>query len=343
VGECPQSGAGIPWHGEHRNEDTTSARTPPDPLTSHLMPAQNHLSLSYDRGLHGFAVFTAGCTFMLIIAGALVTGNDAGLSVPDWPLSFGSLMPPMIGGIVYEHSHRMVASFVGLLTIILALWLWRREPRKPVRRLGWFALGAVVTQGILGGLTVLYFLPAPVSVMHACLAQAFFCMVSALALVTSSSWKQLRCPISSELKGTSMRQLCALTTGTVYLQLILGAMLRHSQSGLLLHVAGAFLVTFFVAWITVRIFKYYAHIPWLFRSAMILGILLAAQLSLGIGSYLVRLVSRDDVQPGVFMVTVTTAHVAMGALVLVRSLILTIQCYRLLSPLLGSTSQEVTA
>jgi heme a synthase len=307
------------------------------------MPAQNHFSLGYDRGLHGFAVFTAGCTFLLIIAGALVTGNDAGLSVPDWPLSFGSLMPPMIGGIVYEHSHRMVASFVGLLTIILALWLWRREPREPVRRLGWFALGAVVTQGILGGITVLYFLPVPVSVMHACLAQAFFCMVSALALVTSSSWKQLQSPISRELNGISMRQLCALTTGTVYLQLILGAMLRHSKSGLLLHVAGAFLVTFFMAWTIVRIYKYYAQFPWLFRSALILGILLAAQLSLGVGSYLVRLASRDDVQPGVLMITVTTAHVAMGALILVRSLILTIQCYRLLSPSLGRTSREVTA
>jgi heme a synthase len=307
------------------------------------MPAQNHFSLGYDRGLHGFAVFTAGCTFLLIIAGALVTGNDAGLSVPDWPLSFGSLMPPMIGGILYEHSHRMVASFVGLLTIILALWLWRREPRERVRRLGWFALGAVVTQGILGGITVLYFLPVPVSVMHACLAQAFFCMVSALALVTSSSWKQLQSPISRELNGISMRQLCALTTGTVYLQLILGAMLRHSKSGLLLHVAGAFLVAFFMAWTIVRIYKYYAQFPWLFRSTLILGILLAAQLSLGVGSYLVRLASRDDVQPGVLMVTVTTAHVAMGALILVRSLILTIQCYRLLSPSLGRTSREVTA
>jgi cytochrome c oxidase assembly protein subunit 15 len=305
------------------------------------MPSQNHFSMAYDRGLHGFAVFTAGCTFVLIIAGALVTGNDAGLAVPDWPLSFGSLMPPMIGGIFYEHGHRMVASFVGFLTIILVLWLWRREPRKPVRRLGWIALGAVITQGILGGITVLYFLPAPVSVMHACLAQAFFCMVSALALVTSSSWKEQQSPVSVELKGISMRQCCVLTTGTIYLQLILGAMLRHSKSGLMLHLAGAFLVTFLMAWTIARIYKHYAQIPWLFRSAMILGILLAAQLSLGVGSYLVLLASRNHVQPEPFMVTITTAHVAMGALVMVTSLLLTIQCYRLLSPSLGRTSREV--
>ena len=104
-----------------------------------------------NRALHGFAVFTACCTFLLIIAGALVTGNDAGLAVPDWPLSYGSLTPPMVGGIFYEHGHRMVASFVGFLTIILAIWLWKNDdPRPFVRKLGWIALMVVVTQGILG-------------------------------------------------------------------------------------------------------------------------------------------------------------------------------------------------
>ena len=237
----------------------------------------------------------------------------------------------MIGGIFYEHGHRMVASFVGFLTVILAIWLWKKEPRKLVRRLGWIALGAVVTQGILGGITVLFFLPATVSVMHACLAQAFFCMVSSLALLTSEGWKQ-QTPAEPELKGFSMGQLCALTTGSVYLQLILGAALRHSKSGLLLHVIGAFLVTFFMVWTIARIYKYYSHLSRLFRPAMILGMLLAVQLSLGVGSYLVRLASRDDIQPGILMVTITTAHVAAGALVLVTTLLLTLQSYWLLSP-----------
>ena len=107
----------------------------------HPLPVRN-------RALHGFAVFTACCTFLLIIAGALVTGNDAGLAVPDWPLSYGSLTPPMIGGIFYEHGHRMVASFVGFLTVILAFWLWKKDDRPFVRRLGWIALAVVVTQGI---------------------------------------------------------------------------------------------------------------------------------------------------------------------------------------------------
>ena len=101
-------------------------------------------------GLHRFAVFTAASTFCLIIAGALVTSRDAGLSVPDWPLSYGQWMPPMVGGIFYEHGHRMIASFVGLLTVILAVWLWVAESRRWVRNVGFAALAAVIAQGLLG-------------------------------------------------------------------------------------------------------------------------------------------------------------------------------------------------
>lgn len=295
------------------------------------MQPQGHRFSNYNRALHAFVLFTACCTFLLIIAGALVTGNDAGLAVPDWPLSYGSLMPPMIGGIFYEHGHRMVASFVGLLTIILAIWISRRESCQWVRRLGWIALAVVVTQGILGGITVLFFLPAAISVMHACLAQAFFCLVASLALLTSRHWKEPGSPIGQDLKGLSMRRLCAATTASVYLQLILGAALRHSKTGLLLHVLGAFLVALLMTWTIARVYKYYAEISWLFRPALILAILLAAQLSLGVGSYLVRLASRDDVQPGILMVTVTTAHVATGALVLVTSLLLVLECHRWLA------------
>ena len=123
------------------------------------------IEIPYHRGLHRFAVFTASATLILIVAGALVTSNDAGLSVPDWPTTFGSFykMPRMVGGVQYEHGHRMVAEFVGLLTIILAVWTWRVEKRRWLRLLGLAALATVITQGILGGLTVLFFLPAPVS------------------------------------------------------------------------------------------------------------------------------------------------------------------------------------
>src|SRR5436853_67998 len=136
------------------------------------------IEMPYHRGLHRFAVFTACATLLLIVAGALVTSNDAGLSVPDWPTSFGSLykMPRMVGGVVYEHGHRMVAEFVGLLTIVLAIWTWRVEKRLWLRFLGVAALGTVLFQGLLGGITVLFYLPPIISSAHAVVAQTFFCI-----------------------------------------------------------------------------------------------------------------------------------------------------------------------
>jgi len=130
------------------------------------------------------------CVFVLIIAGALVTSNDAGLAVPDWPTSFGSWyrIPPMVGGVKYEHGHRMIAQFVGLLTIIFAVWTQRKEPRSWMRKLGWAALALVIFQGILGGLTVKMLLPWYVSSAHAMFAQTFFSLVILLTVFTSRRW-----------------------------------------------------------------------------------------------------------------------------------------------------------
>jgi heme a synthase len=144
------------------------------------------------KALHRYAIFVALSTAVLLYWGGLVTSTGSGLAVPDWPLSYGMLMPPMVGGIFYEHGHRMVATFVGLLTIILAVWIQRRDRRKWMRMLGWTALGTVIFQGILGGLTVLFFLPVPISVFHATLAQTFFCITIAIALFTSPHWSEIR-------------------------------------------------------------------------------------------------------------------------------------------------------
>src|SRR5688572_615520 len=144
--------------------------------------------MTFDAWRHRFAVATVAATLALIFIGGLVTSTGSGLSVPDWPLSYGMLMPPMVGGVFYEHGHRMAATAVGFLTLVLAIWTARAEPRRGVRRLAWAALAAVITQGVLGGLTVIYLLPTPVSVAHACLAQLFFCTMIALATVTSREW-----------------------------------------------------------------------------------------------------------------------------------------------------------
>src|SRR3954464_13466586 len=143
--------------------------------------------------LHRFSKFLVCCTVLLILAGSLVTSHDAGLSVPDWPTSYGWNMftfPPSmwVANILYEHGHRLIASSVGFLTIILAVWLWMAEPRRWLRWLGIAALVAVIAQGILGGLTVLYFLPAPVSTAHAVPPEIFFCMTVALALFPPPTW-----------------------------------------------------------------------------------------------------------------------------------------------------------
>lgn len=187
------------------------------------------MSSSYRPWRHRLALLTVGATLCLIFAGGLVTSTGSGLAVPDWPLSYGMLMPPMVGGIFYEHGHRMLASGVGFLTLVLALWTAFDEPRRGVRRLAWAGLAAVVAQGVLGGLTVLYLLPTPVSVVHACLAQTFFCITIALAYAMSREW--LAAP-EPRADTAGVRAAALVATGLVWLQLLIGAVMRHMGAGL---------------------------------------------------------------------------------------------------------------
>lgn len=187
--------------------------------------------------LHRFAVLTAVCTFVLIIAGGVVTSTGSGLSVPDWPNTYGRFMfafplDQMVGGIVYEHTHRMIASIVGFLTVVLAIWLWKREDRRWVRNLGFAAVGLVVAQGALGGLTVLLLLPASVSVAHATLAQTFFTVVVSIALFTSPWWRAAGRRPEPENERVAIFWLCASTAAAVFIQLMIGALMRHTDSGL---------------------------------------------------------------------------------------------------------------
>ncbi len=188
-------------------------------------------SLHYNKSLHRFSLFTACCTFCLVIAGGLVTSTGSSLAVPDWPLSYGMVMPPMVGGILYEHGHRLIASFVGLLTLVLTVWLWKKEERRWVRVFGVAALGAVIAQGLLGGLTVVFLLPTAISVSHATLAQTFFVIVSSLALFTSRWW-QSDYPKIPHGADRSLFRLSIAAVLCVYVQLILGAVMRHTGSGL---------------------------------------------------------------------------------------------------------------
>ena len=289
------------------------------------------------QNVHRFAVFTAVCTFFLLIAGALVTSNDAGLSVPDWPLSYGSLTPPMVGGIFYEHGHRVVASFVGILSIVLAVWLWRvassLEPRRRwLRWLGVAALGAIVLQGVLGGLTVLFFLPPPVSSAHATLAQLFFTTVASIALFTSAWWENEPVAPRRDFGSPSVHTLGILTAGAVLVQLILGAAFRHKAFGIVPHLVGAVVVTGLIFWFAGALKRRFAGVAELRLSARLLHILIGVQLVLGGAAYWSRLYAASFPQPIPVMVTLTVAHVVTGALVLVSTVLVTLVCYRVVRP-----------
>lgn len=307
--------------------------------------------------LHRFAIFVAGCTVVLVLAGSLVTSTGSGLSVPDWPTSYGWNMftfPPSkwVGGIVFEHGHRLIASTVGFLTIVLAAWLWREDPRRWMKTLGLAALGAVIAQGMLGGLTVLFFLPTAVSTAHAGLAEIFFGMTVAIALFTSPGW----------IKGTGaiddgwLRRAAATTTALIYVQILVGATMRHSGAGLAIpdfplmfgglvpdhwdakiavhfaHRVGAVIVAASIATTTVHVLKHHRQNSVLARPAMALAGLVMAQITLGA----LTVLSRRDV-------SINSAHVVCGALVLATSLVITLRSWRRAFDLPRTAGAEIAA
>ncbi|HEY0366659.1 MAG TPA: COX15/CtaA family protein [Pyrinomonadaceae bacterium] len=290
-----------------------------------------------NRGLNRFAVFVACATFFLIIAGALVTSNDAGLATPDWPLSNGQVFPKMVGNLFWEHGHRMVATTVGLLTIVLMIYILSKEKRSWVRKLGMFALLAVIAQGLLGGLTVKLMLPLAVSTAHATLAQLFFCTTVSLAVFTSRSWIEAR-PLEEEKGTLPLRYICTAALVTIFLQLIIGATLRHSATWdqhlptelILAHIGGALAVTVALGSASLAVLRRHKNEAFLTRPALFALVLLIVQLSLGIAAYFTRLASPNDPQPLNPMISITVAHVACGALVFVSTIVLTLRTYRVL-------------
>ena len=280
---------------------------------------------------------TACATFLLIVAGALVTSNDAGLSVPDWPLSYGTWMPDMVGGVVYEHSHRMIAATVVLLTLILNFWLLKVESRQWLRRLGLAALLTLVTQAILGGVTVLFLLPTAISVLHAALAQIFFALMVTLAVATREHWEQsphfFPWNVGDSSPLARLSRITLLGTYAVFLEGLLGAMLRHlgtvgGSKGVVLvpfalvaHLIGAVVVFCLIVWAVLSLFSSLQEQ----KLAYLMSGLLVVQIFLGLGAYLARLTTVGGGPPVSSGVLVTTLHVAVGTLLLASSLIVTLR------------------
>jgi cytochrome c oxidase assembly protein subunit 15 len=304
--------------------------------------------------LHRYAKLVTVFTVLLIAAGGMVTSTGSGLSVPDWPTTYGWNMftfplSKWVGGIRYEHTHRLIASTVGFLTIVLAVWTWRVEPRRWVRTLGFLCLGAVILQGVLGGLTVLLLLPAPVSIGHAGLAQIFFCLTLTLAVVTSPGW---RAPATRDsgfgsrdsglaTRDPLLRRLATFTTAAVYTQIILGATMRHTGAGLAIptfplafghlvppvwtspiaihyaHRVGALVVTLAILATAGHVFSHHRERAGLVGPAVLLVVFVCSQVTLG------AFVVLTGMNP-----LVNTSHVVNGALVLGASLVLTLRAYR---------------
>jgi heme a synthase len=295
-------------------------------------------STPYRPAHHRFAVFIACATFLLIIAGALVTSNDAGLSVPDWPTSYGSYykLPPWTGGIIYEHSHRMIAEVTGALTIAITIWTFLADRRRWMKALALAALGTIIVQGILGGMTVLHFLPPLISSAHAAVGQTFFCIACAIALFTGREWVQEISPDESsrpadQARHPSLLTLALLSLCALYLQLYFGAMFRHHGMGWVPHVVNAPLVALLLTWTSIRALSQYSNLATIRRPAIAILVLVIVQLCLGFLAFLTRVEwGKDAAQPGTAMVGATVAHVAVGALLLAATAIFTIQVRRYL-------------
>jgi cytochrome c oxidase assembly protein subunit 15 len=324
---------------------------------------------AYNPSLHAIALLTAVATFPLIFMGGLVTSHGAGMSVPDWPNSYGYNMftfPPSkwVGGIFYEHTHRLMGTVVGMLAIALTILAWKNERRRWVRWLATGVLGAVIFQGVLGGLRVVM-RELDLAIVHACFAQGFFCLAALTTVVTSRWW--LEAPDLSRSAGaTAGRRLilgCGFACAAIFAQLIAGAMMRHYRAGLAIpdfplaygtivppvseqglhavnshrawtlemepvtleqiwlhysHRIGAVLVTGAVLLVMWQVLRHHRENPMLVRGALLLVALLLVQLTLGAFTVWNR-------KPA----DIASAHVAVGALTLMTTFVLTVRAIRL--------------
>ena len=296
------------------------------------------------RAAYRLAVFTACFTVLLMMAGALVTSNDAADSVPDWPLSrglgpghFSWLVPPMIGGIRYEYTHRVLASIVSVLTLALAIAIMRVEKRSLARKLGWTALGLVLAQAVLGGMRVLFGHAAIFATVHAVVAQLYFITIVGLALYLSAWW-QRDLPLLDDSATPSARGITAWTTAVIVAQLVLGAAFRHGAFGITPHLVGAGIVTVMVVLAGRIVKKRFRQVPELRRATIYLHSFFGVQILLGGWAWGAIVASQDAGQPTLMYVLPTVSHVLGGALTLASSLLLTLTCYRLIRPPVAVTA-----
>ena len=299
------------------------------------------------RWRYWFTILAVIVCIALISWGGLVTSIDAGLAVPDWPTSFGSYDPLATGfndpanpesrwwhhlPILAEHGHRLLGALVGLLTVALALWTWRRDPRRWMRRLGFAALGLVVIQGILGGLRVIW-VSLDLAVVHALTAQLYFSLLVALALFTSKSWLRAESTPAASPETKRLRVLAVATVVALYVQIILGALLRHPGGGVHLgfatvHITGAFVVLGLVLATCSRVRQDFSTHRLLNRTGWIMLGAVAVQIMLGFSAFTVLLFETHVTERSATQVVLNSAHLVVGALLLASAVCLALLALR---------------
>src|SRR6266481_4487472 len=273
---------------------------------------------TYNPGVHRFANFVVAWTVLLFIAGALVTSNNAALSVPDWPKSFGTWFPSLrqlAGGAFFEHSHRVIAGGLGIFTLVLAVLIWLKDNRRWLRWFGVIAVAGVAVQAVLGGEVVRQLLQYWLPVIHACFAQIVFGAVLAIAVFTSQWWVSEQ-PRLEDSGTPSIHSVAILNAAVIYIQVILGAGFRHKEIPIWPHMAGALLVLGMVIWTAVALRKRFPQSREFSKARILLHAIFGTQFLLGLGAYWSRLTTVDAPQPMPAMVTLTVIHTVVGAILL---------------------------
>ncbi len=281
------------------------------------------------RWRHRFTLLTGAATLLLMAWGAFVTSINAGLAVPDWPSSFNSYDPfnPWpewwkITPVLAEHGHRLLGMLAGLLTLILAAWTWIAERRRWLKVLAAIGLALVILQGVLGGLRVVW-LSLDLAVVHACMAQLFLGLVTGMALFTSKAWldEDAREADNPAANPSFLRRAALVTLIVLYMQIILGALLRHPGTGIDpllagLHIFGAILTTGAIIYLFAYVFRRFRGARIAYPAARLLLLLVVVQILLGVTAYVVTLDDRGMLEPGNLQVIMNTAHMVVGALLM---------------------------
>ena len=299
------------------------------------------MTSTYNSGVHRFAVFVVAWTVLLFVAGALVTSNDAALSVPDWPRSFGTWFPSLrmlAGGAFFEHSHRVIAGGLGIFTLALAVLIWVKDNRRWLRWFGVIAVAGIAVQAMLGGEVVRQMLHYWLPVMHACFAQIVFGALLSIAVFTSRWWMSDR-PQLADLGSPSIHTVAIANSEVIFLQVVLGAGFRHQELPVWPHIVGAFVVMGTVGWTAAMLRKRFGASPELSKVRKLLHSIVGIQFLLGLGAYWSRLATVGEAQPMPIMVWTTVAHTVFGAILFAFSVFIVLICYRIV-PRRGEVATE---